>query len=102
MKNINSYPSTYDQAFSLFLNHKKTKRPLPYKDKDQNNDVDIKKGVALAQKEVKPTPDMNRKVHSNINCLRSGEIGHYTNKCLKVIEVNLYQLGVIFNQVSAE
>jgi len=99
LKGVNNYPASLQEAFSLLFNHKKAKKPLPFKGKE---DAPEKDGIVLAQKEVKPTPGIDTKLFPNMECLKCKQFGHYGNQCPGIIGKNLSQIGMMLNQVSIE
>ena len=54
LKNVNSHPPKFDEAFSLLLNHKKTKKPLLCKGEVPKGDEIDKNCISLAQREDIP------------------------------------------------
>ena len=91
LKKLNNYPQTLTEAFTLLLNHKKVK-------KGSTTD----EGIALSQRQVKPTSGIDGELHPNISCNKCKLYGHYANKCPSIAATNLFQMGVCFNQVSVE
>ena len=80
VKGINNYPPAFAECFGLLLNHTPSKSSKPNKGKDKN-DKDHEGGLALVQRQAKPTSGANGKVCSNIECKKYKSHRHHASYC---------------------